>query len=122
MILNDTLVRGVRDGSLLNDYRLELLEYNVDKHIVKISYEGVWFMVDNGYLERYCTVSRFKDGVTYEYIRFFEWLESMRTDLKWAIRIFKRIFSCLKQDLRLRSLKTCDKVWLVCCALYTNLL
>ena len=79
-------------------------------------------MVDNVYLPWSFTVLPFKYGVTYDHIRFYEWLESMRKDVKCTIDILKRIFSCLKQDLRSCSLAACDNVWLTHCALHNKLL
>ena len=50
IVLFATLVRGVHDGELHQDYEFELLEYNEHKEIITKIYKGVWFIVDNGYL------------------------------------------------------------------------
>ena len=112
VILYDDLVRGVHDGSLCNNYSSELLDCNEETHIMKKRYEGVWFMIYNGYLPWSCTIHPFKDSVTYDHIRFSEWLESMRKDTKCTIEILKRRFRCLKKGLRVCSLEVYGKVWL----------
>ena len=46
----------------------------------------------------------------------------MRNGVECNKGILKRVFSCLKQGLRLSLLETCDKVWLICYALHNKLL
>ena len=88
----------------------------------EITYKGAWFIVDNGYLNWSCTVPPMKHPVTYEEIRFSEWLESMRKDVECTFGIIKKRFSILKTGIRLGSIEQSDKVWRTCCALHNLLL
>ena len=63
-------MRGVHEGEVFNNYTFKLLEHDNDNKIVEVEYRGVWFMVDNGYLNWSCTIPPIKDGVTYKFIRF----------------------------------------------------
>ena len=55
LIMFDELVSNV------NDKNSEVLE---------VTYNGVWFMVDNVYMSWSCTVPSLKDGASYKVIRF----------------------------------------------------
>ena len=79
-------------------------------------------MVNNGYLSWSCTVPPMKNGVTYQDIRFSEWLESMRKDVECSFGILKRRFCILRCGMRLQSIECCDQIWLTCCALHNRLL
>ena len=122
LILYDELVCGVRDGNIHNDFEFMLYEKNEKGEVVEVCYQGVWFVVDNGYLAWSCTVPPVKDGTTYEVIRFSEWLESMRKDVECAFGILKGRFAILRYGLRFASITKCDQVWLTCCALHNMLL
>ena len=122
IILYDNFVRGVRDGEIFSEHEFTLFEKDENNEIIEVKYKGIWFMVDNGYLSWSCTVPPFKDGVTYEYIRFSEWLESMRKDVECTFGIMKGRFSILRYGLRVHSIKKCDEIWLTCCALHNRLL
>ena len=52
-----------------------------------------WFLVDNGYLDWSTTIPPMKQHLTYEEIRFSEWLESMRKDIKYTFGIIKNDFT-----------------------------
>ena len=71
----------MNNGEIYRDAEFKLLERDTDRTVSEVTYVGAWFMVDNGYLSWSCTVPPIKDGVTYKYIRFSEWLESMRKDV-----------------------------------------
>ena len=116
------MIRGVHDGDIHSDYKFELLEYDNNGNIVKVIYKGVWFIVDNGYLSWSCTVPPEKDPVSYKYIRFSEWLESIRKDVECTFGILKGRFLILRYGLRLESIELCDQVWKTCCALHNSLL
>ena len=75
-------------------------------------------MVDNGYLSRPYTVPPDNNGLTYNVIRFSEWLESMRKDVECLFGIMKGRFTILRYGLRFHSIDQCDKMWLTCCALH----
>ena len=89
---------------------------------MEAKYKGVWFMVDNGYLDWSCTVPPVKDATTYQTIRFSEWLESMRKDVECTFGILKQRFSILRHGVRLSHIKNVDEIWLTCCALHNKLL
>ena len=78
IILYDELIWGVNNGTIYADHEFTLFEYDCDRNMFEVAYKGVWFMVDNAYLSWYCTVPPLKDGVTYQHVRFSQWLESMR--------------------------------------------
>ena len=120
--LYDELVRGVKDGVLFSDYEFKLYEYDENNNVIEVVYVGVWFMVDNGYLSWSCTVPPMKDGVSYLFIRFSEWLESMRKDAECTFGIMKGRFCSLRYGLRMQSIEKCDQIWLTCCALHNRLL
>ena len=79
-------------------------------------------MVDNGYLDWSCTVPPDGNGTTYDDIRFSEWLESMRKDVKCLFGIMMGRFGILRYGFGFHSLTDCDKMWLTCCALHNRLL
>ena len=67
-------------------------------------------MIDNGYLSWSCTAPPVTDGVTYEHIRFSEWLESMRKDIECTFGITKGRFCILWNGLRLHNIEKYDQV------------
>lgn len=79
-------------------------------------------MVDNGYLSWSNTVPPLKDGLTYQQIRFSEWLESMRKDVECTFGILKGRFPVLRYGVRLQSIEKCDQLYVTCCALHNRLL
>lgn len=122
LVLFDNLIRGVHEGDLYSDNEFTLLELNENNEEVEVTYKGAWFIVDNGYLNWSCTVPPMKHPITYEEIRFSEWLESMRKDVECTFGIIKKRFTVLKTGIRLGSISQCDKVWRTCCALHNLLL
>ena len=122
IVLFDPLISKVNDGIIPDDFNFSLFEKNKDGTITEVTYSGVWFMVDNGYLSWSCTIPPVKNACSYECLRFSEWLESMRKDVECTFGILKGRFSVLKTGIRLHSLKDCDKIWLTCCALHNRLL
>ena len=90
--------------------------------VEEICYQGAWFIVDNGYLNWSTTIPPMKHPVTYEEIRFSEWMESMRKDVECTFGILKGRFTILRHGIRLNSISQCDKVWKTCCALHNKLL
>ena len=122
IVLFDDLIRGVNDGSIFGNNEFKLLERDSKGNVQEVTYVGAWFMVDNGYLAWSCTVPPIKDAVTYKYIRFSEWLESMRKDVECTFGIMKGRFCILRYGTRLWSIKKCDQLFLTCCALHNRLL
>ena len=122
LVLYDPLISGVHDGSIHEDFEFKLLEMRSNGEIHEVVYQGVWFMVDNGYLNWSCTVPPVKNATTYETIRFSEWLESMRKDVECTFGILKQRFSILRYGIRLGCIKHVDQIWLTCCSLRNKLL
>ena len=122
LIMYDELIRGVKEGGLYSKNEFKLFELDQDKNEVEVTYQGAWFIVDNGYLNWSCTVPPMKDPVSYQQIRFSEWLESMRKDVECTFGSLKRRFAILKYGIRLGKIADCDKVWRTCCALHNLLL
>ena len=122
LVLYDPLISGVRDGSLHENFEFKLLEKRSNGEIVEVTYQGIWFMVDNGYLDWSCTVPPVKNATTYATIRFSEWLESMRKDVECTFGILKQRFSILRYGIQLGSIKHVDQIWLTCCSLHNKLL
>ena len=122
LVLFDELVKGVNEGTYLSENEFVLLEIDADGNEVKITYKGAWFIVDNGYLNWSCTVPPMKNPVSYQEIRFSEWLESMRKDVECTFGILKGRFAILRHGIRTESIATCDKLWLTCCAIHNKLL
>ena len=50
IILYDGFVRGINEGTIFEDNEFTLFEYDTLGNIVEGKYQGVWIMVDNGYL------------------------------------------------------------------------
>ena len=122
VVLYDPLVSGVHDGLKYADETFTLLEKTKDGEVKEVEYSGAWFMVDNGYLDWSCTVPPVKNAVTYQSIRFSEWLESMRKDVECTFGILKNRFSILRYGVRMEKIKHVDEIWLTCCALHNKLL
>ena len=122
LIMFDDLIRGVNEGRHYTNNEFKLLELDKDKQEVEVIYQGVWFIVDNGYLNWSCTVPPMKNPISYEQIRFSEWLESVRKDVECTFGSLKKRFAILKYGVRSGSIDTCDKVWRTCCALHNLLL
>ena len=122
LIMFDELVSNVNDGLVPDNFEFMLYEHDKNGEVVEVTYKGVWFMVDNGYLSWSCTVPSVKDGTSYKVIRFSEWLESMRKDVECTFGILKGRFSILRYGLRFAKIQHCDQTWLTCCALHNMLL
>ena len=122
VVMFDPLLTKLKDGYIPDNFEFVLLEYDKDGNIVEVIYSGVWIMVDNGYLSWSCTVPPVKDGLTYEIIRFSEWLESMRKDAECFFGILKGRFRILRYGMRFQKISLCDKLFLTCCSLHNLLL
>ena len=122
LVLFDDLIRGVHEGRLYSEHQFKLYELDSNNNTIEVIYQGAWFIVDNGYLDWSCTVPPMKHPITYEQIRFSEWIESMRKDIECTFGILKHRFAILKNGVRLGSINQCDQVWRTCCALHNRLL
>lgn len=60
IIKYDTLIAGMKNGSILNKNEFTLLQYNNDGQVVKNIYNGAWVIVDNGYLSWPCRIPHIK--------------------------------------------------------------
>ena len=74
IILFDNIIFNVHDGNVFQDYEFTLLEKDSNGVMKEIVYNGVWFMIDNGYLNWSGTVPPDKNAATYKVIRFSKWL------------------------------------------------
>ena len=79
-------------------------------------------MVDSGYMAWLCTIPPLKNGTSYKYIRFSEFLESMRKNIECTYGILKKRFNILKVGTRGRKVESCDNIFLTCCVLHNMLL
>ena len=122
LVLFDNFIRDIKRGDLLNDYTFELFERREDGEVVPITYKGVWFLVDNGYHNWSTTVPPFTNTILRKEVRWSEWLESMRKDVKCTFGILKGRWRILKTGVMLHSSKNVDQIWLTCCALHNMLL
>jgi hypothetical protein len=122
LIMYDELIRGVKEGRIYSKNVFKLFELDKNKNEVQVTYQGAWFIVDNGYLDWSCTVPPMKDPVSYEQIRFSEWLESIRKDVECTFGSLKQRFAVLRYGIRLAKIADCDKIWRTCCSLHNLLL
>ena len=118
----DEFISNINDGKIPDGFEFSLLEKDINNNIIEVQYSGVWFMVDNGYLNWSCTVPPDSNGKTFDEIRFSEWLESMRKDVECVFGVMKGRFRILRYRFRLRKIYLCDQLWLTCCALHNMLL
>ncbi len=56
MVRFDTFLTDIRAGRILTDNEFELLSNDKEGNIVTVWYNGVYVIVDNGYLGWSCTV------------------------------------------------------------------
>jgi len=89
LIWFDDFVRGIYEGSILQDATFQLKELDRDGNIVEVTYKGAWLLVDNGYLSWSVTVPPFKTTIDTNEIQWSKWLESMRKDVECTFGILK---------------------------------
>ena len=104
-------------GTALNDVVFELYDIDTHGNVVKQKYSGAWVIVNNGYLNWATTVPSMKASCKRPEIRFSQWLESIRKDVKCTFGIMKGRFRILKTGQR-----PADKIFRTCCALHNWLL
>ncbi len=103
LVLFDDFVRGIHEGSLMEDVSFELLERNAQGHINSARYKGPWLIVDNGYLNWSTTVPPLKVTADAKEIRWSQWLESLRKDVECTFGILKGRWRILKTGIRLHG-------------------
>ena len=122
LVLFDDFMRGIHNGTVLDDVVFELYERDIDGATRAVKYKGAWLLVDNGYLSWATTIPPFKNTSSRAEIRWSQWLESMRKDVECTFGILKGRWRILKAGVRLHGVEACDKVWKTCCALHNMLL
>ena len=115
-------MKGVRDGNYNDEFDFELCDFDENKQEIKVKYRGCYLIVDNGYLDWSVTVPPMKTTNLYSYLRFSNWIESMRKDVECAFGIMKGRWRCLRYGIKLHGIANCDKIWMTCCALHNMLL
>ena len=83
-------------GSTLQDNIFELLARGRGGEVITVKYEGVYVIVDNGYLNWSCTVPPFTVTSNVDEIRWSKWLESMCKDFECTFGILKGRWQILK--------------------------
>ena len=122
LILFDDFMQDLRNGHALQDVQFELYDYDRQGNTIKVKYQGVWVLVDNGYMSWPTTVPPMKTTNRRSEIRFSAWLESLRKDVECTFGILKGRWRILKTGIRLAGVEAADKIFLTCCALHNWLL
>ena len=114
----DELAMCITKGTALQNVEFYLSDMNGNRS----KYNGVWLLVDNGYLEWPTTIPPFKVTTIQSEHRWSRWAESMRKDVECTYGILKGRWRILKTGIRVYSLESVDNIWLTCCALHNMLL
>jgi len=122
MVRFDSFLTAVRAGSILTDNEFELLSYDKEGNVVTARYNGVYVIVDNGYLPWSCTVPPLSVTNKIDETRWSRWVESMRKDVECTFGILKGRWRILKTGVRVHGVDKVDDIWLTCCALHNWLL
>ena len=85
----DTFLTDVRAGRILTDNEFELLSYDKEGNVISVWYNGVYVIVDNGYLAWSCTVPPISGTHKIDKTRWSRWVESMRKDVECTFGILK---------------------------------
>lgn len=85
-------------------------------------YQGVWIIVDNGYLNESITVPPSKTTQYKDEMAWSSWLELVRNDVECTFGVLKKRFTILSNATRLGSLEAMDDVWTTCCSLHNMLI
>jgi hypothetical protein len=115
----DGFVTAIRRGELYGDvkYTVKRGEGASDR-----TFQGLWLLVDGGYLNWSCTLCPLKETSLINEQRWSRWAESMRKDVECVFGILKGRWRILKTGIRLHGLKVVDDIWFTCCALHNMLL
>ncbi len=114
----DTFLTSIHRGELYGNILYELFSKGGRKVIV----QGLWILVDGGYLRWSSTIPPFKHYANAGEERWSKWAESMRKDVECTFGILKGRFRILKTGIRLKGFETMDNIWFTCCALHNMLL
>mmetsp|Transcript_3200 Transcript_3200/g.4937 ORF Transcript_3200/g.4937 Transcript_3200/m.4937 type:complete len:181 (+) Transcript_3200:792-1334(+) len=99
-----------------------LLETDGKNGVKEVLDQGVWLIVDNGYLNCSSTVPPMKTYIkTYDKVSC-KWLESIQKDVKCTFEILKGRFCILKTGIPPHGIEATDKVFLTYCVLHHNFL
>jgi hypothetical protein len=96
MVRFDSFLTAVRASSILTDNEFELLLYDKEGNVISVRYNGVYVIVDNGYLAWSCTVPPLSTTNKIDEMRWSRWVESMRKDVECTFRILKGRWRILK--------------------------
>ena len=118
----DTFLTDVRAGRILTDNEFELLSYDKEGNVISVWYNGVYVIVDNGYLAWSCTVPPIFVTKKIDKTRWSRWVESMRKDVECTFGILKGRWRILKTGVHVYGVDKVDEIWLTCCALHNWLL
>ena len=122
MVRFDTFLTAVRAGNILSDNEFELLSYDKEGNVISVRYNGVYVIVDNGYLAWSCTVPPLSVTNKIDETRWSRWVESMRKDVECTFGILKGRWRILKTGVCVYGVDKVDEIWLTCCALHNWLL
>ena len=122
MIRFDKFLINIRDGPILTNNEFELLLYDKEGNVISVWYNGVYVIVDNGYLAWSCTVPPFSVTNKIGKTRWSRWVESMRKDVECTFGILKGRWRILKSGVCVYGMDKVDDIWLTCCALHNWLL
>jgi DDE superfamily endonuclease len=117
----DPFLQDIRYNDLLQDCTFQLLERRNDV-VVSQTYQGVWIMVDNGYLDWALTIPPIKETTSRKEELFSQWLECLRKDVECTFGILKGRWRILKAGIRVHGIEKADNIWHTCCALHNWLL
>jgi hypothetical protein len=118
MVRFDSFLTAVRAGSILADNEFELLSYNKEGNVISVRYNGVYVIVDNGYLSWSCTVPPLSVTNKIDETWWSRWVESMRKDVECTFGILKGRWRILKTGVRVYGVDKVYEIWLTCCALH----
>ena len=119
----DELFCGISDGTIGNDITFWLYYYDKESGKVKMqNYQGVWVLVDGGYIERPFLVCPMKDPVYKDELIWSKWIESVRKDVECTFGIMKQRFSIFRSPIRYHSIHHMDNIWVTCCSLHNMIL
>ena len=101
-ILFYEFIKNIHEGKLIADNEFKLFE--LDSNAIETTHMGVWFLVDNGYLDWSTTIPPMKNPLTFEEMHFLEWLESICENIEYTFSIMKKRFHVLKYRIRLQRI------------------